>query len=133
MYIVGYNNTMGLLQQWQQQGNGFGLECFYYNIHIYNSFKIIVEEITKSYIENPTLTIALTIAVLALTAGTIWLVKWILNKLITALENNTAAMNNIVKTVDEFRKTMQENTDVMSELTVEQKLINQNLQNVLKR
>ena len=71
MYIVGYNNTMGLLQQWQQQGNGFGLECFYYNIHIHNSFKIIVEEITKSYIENPTLTIALTIAVLALTAGTI--------------------------------------------------------------
>lgn len=92
-----------------------------------------MEEITKSYIENPTLTIALTIAVLALTAGTIWLVKWILNKLITALENNTAAMNNIVKTVDEFRKTMQENTDVMSELTMEQKLINQNLQNVLKR
>lgn len=91
-----------------------------------------MEEITKSYIESPSLIIALSIAVLGLTAGTIWLVKWILNKLITALENNTSAMNNISTSVNEFRKTVQETNDVMSDLATEQKLLNQSLQQLTK-
>lgn len=92
-----------------------------------------MEGITQNYIENPTLVIALSIGIGVLAVTMWWLIKWVLNKLITTVENNTSALNKVANSIERFDQTMTSTNKVLGDLTVEQKYLNQQLQQVVKK
>lgn len=86
-----------------------------------------MDEFAKNYIENPTLVIGLSIVVISLGGFLYWLVRWILNKMLTTLNNNTEAMTMFAATAKHLNESIDKNTNVMSSIVTEQKLINQRL------
>lgn len=92
-----------------------------------------MEDLTTNYIQNPTLVIALSIAVVCGAIALVWLGKWILNKLIPVLENNTSAFTSVKNSVDKFQETVEKSSAIMANLATEQKLLNQQLQRMLDK
>ena len=92
-----------------------------------------MEDLAKDYIQNPTLVIALSIGVVCGAIVLVWLGKWILNKLIPVLENNTAAFTSVSKSVEKFQITVEQSNSIMANLATEQRLLNQQLQRVLDK
>jgi hypothetical protein len=92
-----------------------------------------MDDIAKNYIENPTLVIALSIGIMSIFGFSVWLIRWILVKLISTLNNNTAAMTNVSTSTAELKQAIVENTTVMGALVTEQKLVNMQLQQTIKK
>jgi len=65
----------------------------------------------------------LSIAVVCLALSLIWLVKWILNKLIPVIENNTSAFSAMLKSDEENREVIANNTKAINDLTTEHKVL----------
>lgn len=99
----------------------------------FNFENLFMEDLTTNYIQNPTLVIALSIAVVCGAIALVWLGKWILNKLIPVLENNTSAFTSVKNSVDKFQETVERSNAIMTNLATEQKLLNQQLQRVLDK
>lgn len=76
----------------------------------------ISSPVTTKFIEDPSLTWGLIIAVLALAGALVFLVKWILNKLIKVAENNTAAMNGVVQSSTDLQTSIKDLHSTMNQV-----------------
>jgi hypothetical protein len=86
-----------------------------------------MDEAAKAYWENPTLVIALSIAVVCLGYSIWWIFKWILNKLLLVVERNTTALEAVLKFISnsdqEVKEVVNNNTKAINELTTEHKVL----------
>lgn len=94
----------------------------------------MLDEAAKNYFENPSLVIALSLAVVCLGFALWWLVRWVLNKLVPIIEKNTIVLDAVLKYLaksesqkaDENRDVVEvvsNNTRAINELTTEQKIL----------
>lgn len=92
-----------------------------------------MEEVANKYIADPNLIWALSIAVIALTVGIIWLVRFILFRMIPVLQNVATSNTTLSTTLESVNSNIKENTIATNALTSEQKLLNQQMQIVINR
>lgn len=92
-----------------------------------------MEAVTQKYLSDPTLVWGLTIAVIALFALVIWLIKFQLNKMIVVLESVATSNLKLTTALSELRTSIEEGTEATTGLLQEQKLLNQQLQISINR
>lgn len=85
-----------------------------------------MEEGVKLYWENPNLILGLSIAVITLCISLGWLVRWVLNKLISVIEKNTKTHEAVLKYIEtndrRVAESVDNNTKAFGVLTSEFKL-----------
>lgn len=75
-------------------------------------------EVTDRFIQDPSLLWGMVIAIITLVGALAWLMRWILNKLITVAENNTAAMNRVSATSEDLQQSIQDLHKTMNEFLI---------------
>lgn len=92
-----------------------------------------MEDIAKQYVSDPSLILGLSFAVVVLGAGIIWLVRFILFKMIPVLQNVATSNITLSQTLSTLSHNLQENSEATNALIQEQKLLNQQLQLTIKK
>lgn len=74
-----------------------------------------MQEVTDRFIADPNLLWGLVIAVITMAVALIWLVRWILNKLLPVLEANTSAMKQVSDSSDDLQISIKDLHKTMNE------------------
>lgn len=83
------------------------------------TLQAISSPVTNKFIEDPSLTWGLIIAVIVLAGAIVYLVnwiRWVFAKLITVAENNTAAMNGVVQSSTEIQNAVKDLHSTMNQV-----------------
>ena len=92
-----------------------------------------MEDLAKQYVTDPSLIWGLSFAVVVLGAGIIWLVRFILFKMIPVLQNVATSNITLSQTLSTLSLNLKENSEATNALIQEQKLLNQQLQLTIKK
>lgn len=92
-----------------------------------------MEDLAKQYVTDPSLIWGLSFAVVVLGSGIIWLVRFILFKMIPVLQNVATSNITLSQTLSTLSLNLKENSEATNALIQEQKLLNQQLQLSIKK
>lgn len=77
-----------------------------------------MQEVTNKFMTDPSLLWGLVIAVITMAVALIWLVRWILNKLLPVLEANTSAMKQVSDSSDDLQISIKDLHKTMNEFLI---------------
>lgn len=87
-----------------------------------------MEELAKEYVSNPSLIWGLSFAVVALSVGIIWLIRFILFKMITVLQSVASSNIELSNSLSTLADNIKDSTNATRSLITEQALLNNQLQ-----